>query len=111
MPGGPLCNCPYHRVGRAGRAGGEGRAAADRGRVLGAGVKRKFQETVELQLGIKDYDPNKDKRFNGTIRLKHCPRPNMKVCILGDVKHVEEAESATHVHHHTFLYAVGGIPM
>lgn len=57
------------------------------------GVKRKFQETIELQVGLKDYDPNKDKRFNGTIQLKHCPRPNMKVCILGDVKHVEEAES------------------
>ena len=56
-------------------------------------MKRKFQETIELQVGLKDYDPNKDKRFNGTIRLKHCPRPNMKVCILGDVKHVEEAES------------------
>ena len=53
----------------------------------------KFQETIELQVGLKDYDPNKDKRFNGTIRLKHCPRPNLKVCILGDVKHVEEAES------------------
>ena len=60
---------------------------------VASGVKRKFQETIELQVGLKDYDPNKDKRFNGTIRLKHCPRPNMKVCILGDVKHVEEAES------------------
>jgi len=24
---------------------------------------RKFVETVELQIGLKDYDPEKDKRF------------------------------------------------
>jgi large subunit ribosomal protein L10Ae len=56
-------------------------------------VKRKFQETVDMQVGIKDYDPQKDKRFNGTIRMKYCPRPNMKVCVLGDAKRVEEADS------------------
>lgn len=29
--------------------------------------KRKFVETVELQIGLRDYDP--DKRFTGTVRL------------------------------------------
>jgi len=29
--------------------------------------KRKFRETVELQIELKNYDPQKDKRFNGTI--------------------------------------------
>jgi large subunit ribosomal protein L10Ae len=57
------------------------------------GVKRKFQETVELQVGIKDYDPQKDKRFNGTVQMKYCPRPNLKVCVLGDAKRTEEADS------------------
>ena len=30
---------------------------------------RKFVETVDLQIGLKDYDPNKDKRFAGSVRL------------------------------------------
>ena len=30
--------------------------------------KRKFRETVELQVSLKNYDPQKDKRFNGTVK-------------------------------------------
>ena len=30
--------------------------------------KRQFLETVELQVVLKNYDPQKDKRFSGTIR-------------------------------------------
>jgi len=30
--------------------------------------KRKFTETVELQIGLKNYDPQKDKRFSGTVK-------------------------------------------
>lgn len=30
--------------------------------------KRKFRETVELQVSLKNYDPQKDKRFSGSIR-------------------------------------------
>ena len=41
--------------------------------------KRGFVETVELQIGIRDYDPEKDKRFSGSIRLPHCPHPKQKV--------------------------------
>jgi large subunit ribosomal protein L10Ae len=52
---------------------------------------RKFTETVELQVGLKNYDPQKDKRFSGTVKLPYMPRPGMKVCVLGDVKHCEEA--------------------
>ena len=37
--------------------------------------ERKFKETVELQIGLKDYDPQKDKRFTGTVRLPNVPRP------------------------------------
>lgn len=54
---------------------------------------RKFKETIELQIGLKNYDPQKDKRFSGTVKLPHIPRPKLKVCVLGDVKHCEEAES------------------
>lgn len=30
--------------------------------------KRKFLESVELQISLKNYDPQKDKRFSGTIK-------------------------------------------
>ena len=30
--------------------------------------KRKFRETIELQIGLKNYDPQKDKRFSGAVR-------------------------------------------
>lgn len=53
--------------------------------------KRKFRETVELQVALKNYDPQKDKRFSGSVRLKHIPRPNLRVCILGDQQHLDEA--------------------
>ncbi|KAL0437030.1 UNVERIFIED_CONTAM: 60S ribosomal protein L10a-1 [Sesamum radiatum] len=54
--------------------------------------KRNFTETVELQIGLKNYDPQKDKRFSGSVKLPHIPRPKMKICMLGDAQHVEEAE-------------------
>jgi large subunit ribosomal protein L10Ae len=41
--------------------------------------KRNFQETVELQIGLKNYDPQRDKRFSGTIKLPTVPRPNMAI--------------------------------
>merc|ERR1711975_99860 len=55
--------------------------------------KRKFTETVDLQIGLKNYDPQKDKRFSGTVKLKHIPRNKFKVCILGDQAHIDEAAS------------------
>jgi len=29
---------------------------------------RKFLESVDLQIGLKNYDPQKDKRFSGTVK-------------------------------------------
>ena len=55
--------------------------------------KRKFTETVELQISLKNYDPQKDKRFSGTVRLRNVPRPKMAVCILGDQQHCDEAKA------------------
>jgi len=54
---------------------------------------RKFTETVELQIGLKNYDPQRDKRFSGTVKLPHIPRPRLTVCILGDAKHCDEAKA------------------
>ena len=53
--------------------------------------KRKFTETVELQIGLKNYDPQKDKRFSGTIRVPHQTKAKLKVCVLGDQQHCDEA--------------------
>ena len=41
--------------------------------------KRNFLETVELQIGLKNYDPQRDKRFSGTIKLPKVPRPGMSI--------------------------------
>jgi large subunit ribosomal protein L10Ae len=30
--------------------------------------KRNFVETIELQIGLKNYDPQRDKRFSGTVK-------------------------------------------
>merc|ERR1711992_51710 len=53
---------------------------------------RKFQESVDLQIGLKNYDPQKDKRFSGTVKLRHVPRRKFKVCLLGDQAHIDEAK-------------------
>ena len=50
---------------------------------------RKFTESVELQIGLKDYDPQKDKRFAGSVRLPHIPRPGLKICLIGDAKDLD----------------------
>jgi len=54
--------------------------------------KRKFLETVELQVALKDYDTQRDKRFSGTVKLPNVPRPRMKICVLGDAVHCEQAQ-------------------
>ncbi|KAJ3249925.1 hypothetical protein HDU77_007268 [Chytriomyces hyalinus] len=53
---------------------------------------RKFTETIELQIGLKNYDPQRDKRFSGTVRLPNIPRPQMKICILADARDADHAK-------------------
>jgi large subunit ribosomal protein L10Ae len=55
--------------------------------------KRNFTETIELQIGLKNYDPQKDKRFSGSVKLPYIPRPKLRVCMLGDAQHVEESNA------------------
>jgi large subunit ribosomal protein L10Ae len=38
-----------------------------------------FLETVELQIGLKNYDPQRDKRFSGTVKLPTVPRPRKSI--------------------------------
>ncbi|KAL6092463.1 hypothetical protein STEG23_022809, partial [Scotinomys teguina] len=54
----------------------------------------KFLATVELQIMLKNYDPQKDKCFSGTDRLKSIPRPKFSVCVLGDQQHFDQAKVA-----------------
>jgi large subunit ribosomal protein L10Ae len=54
--------------------------------------QRKFVETVELQIGLKDYDTSRDKRFSGSVKLPNVPRPRMSICIIGDAAHCDQAE-------------------
>merc|ERR1740120_416954 len=56
--------------------------------------ERKFTQTIELQVALKDYDPQKDKRFVGTVRLPNVPRPSLKICLIADAKHEAEAKKA-----------------
>jgi len=55
--------------------------------------KRGFTETIELQVALKNYDPVKDKRFSGVVRLPIAPKQKFKVCVIGDAKHIEEAKA------------------
>jgi large subunit ribosomal protein L10Ae len=56
--------------------------------------KRGFLETIELQVALKNYDPVKDKRFSGVVRLPVAPKKKFTVCIIGDAKDVERAKVA-----------------
>merc|ERR1712151_1151786 len=56
--------------------------------------KRNFTETLELQIALKNYDPTKDKRFSGTLRLPKTPKSKFSVCVLADAAHIEEANGA-----------------
>jgi len=56
------------------------------------GKKRNFTETIEIQITLKNYDPQRDKRFSGTFRLPTIPRPNVKCCMLGNAAHCEQAD-------------------
>jgi hypothetical protein len=47
--------------------------------MLTTNKKRNFLETVELQVGLRDYDP--DKRFKGSTKLNHRVHNKIRVII------------------------------
>jgi len=55
--------------------------------------KRKFTETVELQIGLKNYDPSREKRFAGSVVLPFQCKAKLKVMVIGDQKHVDECNT------------------
>ncbi|XP_075726482.1 large ribosomal subunit protein uL1 [Rhipicephalus microplus] len=54
---------------------------------------RKFTETVEMQIALKNINPHKDKPASGTFRVRHCMKPNFRVCVIGDPQHCDEAKA------------------
>ena len=54
--------------------------------------KRNFTETIELQMKLRGYVINKDKRFVGSIKLPHVIRPNVRIGVLGNKVHCEQAQ-------------------
>ena len=47
---------------------------------------------MDLQITLKNYDPQRDKRFSGTLLLPHIPRPKLKVCLFGDARDIDHAK-------------------
>ncbi|KAH8280100.1 hypothetical protein KR018_007781 [Drosophila ironensis] len=52
-----------------------------------------FYENVELLIGLCNSNGPAAKRLGGNIQLYHIARPHLKVCVLGDARHCDEARS------------------
>ena len=55
-------------------------------------------EMVALQVSLKAYDPQKDKHFLGTIRLKSTPHHRFSMCVLWGQQHCEEVKAVALPH-------------
>ena len=58
--------------------------------------KRQFVESLDFQVMLRDYDPDKDKRFNNATTLNHNVKSTLKICVIGTIGHVEEAKEQGH---------------
>jgi large subunit ribosomal protein L10Ae len=56
--------------------------------------ERKFKESIDLQVNLKNYDVQKDKRFSGSMKLPNVCRPRMTVCLICDLRDEEIAKKA-----------------
>ncbi|XP_037270228.2 large ribosomal subunit protein uL1 [Rhipicephalus microplus] len=54
---------------------------------------RRFVETVELQIKLRNYNARKDECLRGDIRLPHIPRKKLAVCVIGNKAQCDEAKS------------------
>jgi len=55
---------------------------------------RKFVESVDLQVNLKNYDVSRDKRFSGSIKLPNVARPRLSVCVICDLQQEDLAKKA-----------------
>lgn len=53
---------------------------------------RKFKESIDFQVMFRDYNPEKEKRFNSTTQLNYKTKTNLNLCVIGSVKHIDEAK-------------------
>ncbi|CAL6067089.1 Ribosomal_protein L10a [Hexamita inflata] len=53
----------------------------------------KFTETIELQVGLKNYDPKKDPRFNAALVLPNLPKTNTRILVLADANDVNRCQA------------------
>merc|ERR1712093_364664 len=56
--------------------------------------ERKFVECCDLQVMLRDYNPEKEKRFNSAITLPNQCRAHQKVCVIANVTHLEQCKKA-----------------
>jgi len=52
---------------------------------------RKFVETIEMQIGLKGFDPARDKRINASCLLPLAPKLSYRFCLLGNEQQCAEA--------------------
>eukprot|EP01084_Bolivina_argentea_P218552 370842_1 len=55
---------------------------------------RKFIESIDLQVNLKNYDVSRDKRFSGSIKLPNVARPRLSVCVICDLQQEDIAKKA-----------------
>ena len=51
--------------------------------------KRKFTESIDLQIMLRDFDPEKDKRFNSSTVLSYPVKSKLSICLIGTIQHIE----------------------
>ena len=55
--------------------------------------QRQFGESIELQIMLRDFNTDKEKKFNSTVLLNHQVRRVLKLCVVGTIGHVEQAKA------------------
>merc|ERR1712072_619517 len=56
--------------------------------------QRNFVEAVDLQIMLRDYNPDKEKRFNSAVALPNKCRAKQNICVIGNVTHVDQCKKA-----------------
>merc|ERR1712050_501713 len=53
---------------------------------------RNFLESIELQVGLKNYDLKKDKPIEGSKPLHFPTRSNLKICFIGEPEFLDQSD-------------------
>lgn len=55
--------------------------------------KRNFPQTFELQIQLRDYNVDKEKKFNSSVVLHYPVKRSLNVCVIGVMNHVDQAKA------------------